>query len=207
MLRPAPIYGTRASGGVILVTTRMGQIGAPAVSYTGEFTTETVRRKAEVLSADEWIAHGQADRGGRTDWFDAITRTPFTQRHIVTMSGGTKNFSAYASLFYKNAQGMTIRSDKREIGGRFNFKFLTLNDRLELSGAPQLRRFQSEHRTEQHLPRRHEPQPDHSGLQPRRSLGLQDSRRRGRMEPGGRAGPERKCGSYGTSPGPTSAPS
>lgn len=51
------------------------------------------------------------------------------------MSGGTKNFSAYASLFYKNAQGMTIRSDKREIGGRFNFKFLTLNDRLELSGA------------------------------------------------------------------------
>ena len=128
------IYGTRASGGVILVTTRMGQIGAPAVSYTGEFTTETVRRKAEVLSADEWLAHGQADRGGRTDWFDAITRTPFTQRHIVTMSGGTKNFSAYASLFYKNAQGMTIRSDKREIGGRFNFKFLTLNDRLELSG-------------------------------------------------------------------------
>ena len=128
------IYGTRASGGVILVTTRMGQIGAPAVSYTGEFTTETVRRKAEVLSTDEWIAHGQADRGGRTDWFDAITRTPFTQRHIVTMSGGTKNFSAYASLFYKNAQGMTIRSDKREIGGRFNFKFLTLNDRLELSG-------------------------------------------------------------------------
>lgn len=128
------IYGTRASGGVILVTTRMGQIGKPVVSYTGEFTTETVRKKAEVLSTDEWLAHGQTDRGGRTNWFDAITRTPFTQRHIVTMSGGTKNFAAYASLFYKNAQGMTIRSDKREIGGRFNFKYTTLNDRLELSG-------------------------------------------------------------------------
>ena len=128
------IYGTRASGGVILVTTRMGEEGRPTVSYTGEFTTETVRRKAEVLTADEWIAYGQTDRGGRTDWFDAITRTPFTQRHIVTMSGGTKNFAAYASLFYKNAEGMTIRSDKREIGGRFNFKYTTLNGRLELGG-------------------------------------------------------------------------
>ena len=128
------IYGTRASGGVILVTTRMGQEGKADVSYTGEVTTETVRRKADVLTADEWLEHGQFDRGGNTDWFDAITRTPLTHRHIVTMSGGTKSFSVYTSLFYKKAEGVTIRSDKREIGGRLNFKFITLNNILELSG-------------------------------------------------------------------------
>lgn len=128
------IYGTRASGGVILVTTRMGQEGRPNVTYSGEFTTETVRRKADVMSAEEWRANGQTDRGGSSDWFDAITHTPFTQRHIVTMSGGTKKLQAYASLFYKNAEGMTIRSNRREIGGRFNFKYTTLNDHLELSG-------------------------------------------------------------------------
>lgn len=130
----AAIYGTRASGGVILVTTRMGREGKPSVSFTSELTTETVHRKPDILSAEEWVTHGGADLGAQTDWFNTITRTPLTNRQIITLSGGTKSFTAYASLFYKKAEGMSIGSDRQEIGGRFNFSFKTLNDRLELTG-------------------------------------------------------------------------
>ena len=130
----AAIYGTRASGGVILVTTRSGSEGRVSVNYSGELTTETIARRAQTLTADQWRAQGYDDYGASTDWFDAITRTPFTQKHMVSMSGGTKQFNAYASLYYKGAQGMSIGSDREEVGGRLNFTFKTLNDRLELSG-------------------------------------------------------------------------
>lgn len=130
----AAIYGTRASGGVILVTTRMGKEGKPVVSYSSEFTTETILRKADVLSADEWVSNGFIDKGAKTDWFDVITRTPFTQRQVLTLSGGTKSFNAYTSAYYKTAQGMTIGSDRKEIGGRFNFSYKTIGDRVEITG-------------------------------------------------------------------------
>jgi len=130
----AAIYGTRASGGVILVTTRMGSEGKTQISYSCDLTTETILKKPEVLSADEWIANGFEDKGAKTDWFNVITRTPFTQRHVITMTGGSKSFSSYASLYYKNSEGMTIGSDRKEIGGRFNFSYKALQDHLEIIG-------------------------------------------------------------------------
>ena len=130
----AAIYGTRASGGVILVTTRMGSEGKVKVNYTAEMTTETILNRAEMLSADEWRDLGYDDYGGNTDWFEAITKTPFTQRHMLSMSGGSGSFTSYASFFYKKAEGMTIGSDRRETGGRYNFSYKTLENHLELSG-------------------------------------------------------------------------
>lgn len=130
----AAIYGTRASGGVILVTTRSGSEGKVAVSYNAELTTESIRKRAKTLSAAQWREQGYQDEGGDTDWFKAIVKTPFTQRHMLTMSGGTRAFTTYASLYYKDAQGMSIGSDRREIGGRFNFNYKTLKDHLELIG-------------------------------------------------------------------------
>ena len=128
------IYGTRASGGVILVTTRMGQEGKVGVTYSSEFTSETILRRAQVLNSTEWRELGKEDMGGDTDWFQAITRTPFTQRQMITMSGGSKAFSAYASAYWKTAQGMSIGSDRQEVGGRFNFSYKALENHLELSG-------------------------------------------------------------------------
>lgn len=128
------IYGTRASGGVILVTTRMGQEGKVGVSYSSELTTETILRRAHVLTSDQWRELGKEDMGGDTDWFQEITRTPFTQRQMISMSGGSKTFSAYASAYWKTAQGMAIGSDRQEVGARFNFSYTTLGGHLELSG-------------------------------------------------------------------------
>ena len=128
------IYGTRASGGVVLVTTRMGQEGKVNASFSSEFTTESILRRADMLSSDDWRSLGKEDLGADTDWFKEITRTPFTQRQMLTLSAGSKKFTSYASVYYKTAQGMAIGSDRRELGGRFNFSYKTLADHLEFTG-------------------------------------------------------------------------
>ncbi len=132
----AAIYGTRGSGGVILVTTRQANEGPLQVSYTSELTVQTVRKTPEVLTADEFLQYNRGtDHGARTDWFDEVTRsTPFQQRHALTLSGGSKNVKVYTSLYYKNAEGMMIESARREIGGRLNVDYSVWEDRLRFTG-------------------------------------------------------------------------
>lgn len=132
----AAIYGTRGSGGVILITTRSASTGKPQVSYTGEYTIETVRKQAEVLSADEFVGKGLGtDFGARTDWFDEVTRTaPFTHRHAISLSGGSENFKAYTSIYYKDAKGIAIESGRREIGGRVNVDYSILDNKVQFTG-------------------------------------------------------------------------
>ena len=45
------IYGTRAAAGVILITTKQAKAGNVRVTYTGEFSTEFIRKKPELLTA------------------------------------------------------------------------------------------------------------------------------------------------------------
>ena len=51
------IYGSRGSNGVILVTTKQGQKGAPKVSFSASFGLATLERKVDVLSSVEWMEH------------------------------------------------------------------------------------------------------------------------------------------------------
>lgn len=132
----AAIYGTRGSGGVILVTTKSASAGKPQVTYTSEYTIETIRKKAEVLSADEFVEKGLGtDMGARTDWFDEVTNSnPLTHRHVISLSGGTDNFKAYSSVYYKDATGIAIETGRREIGGRVNVDYSLWDKRVEFNG-------------------------------------------------------------------------
>lgn len=132
----AAIYGTRGSGGVILVTTRQAKEGPVQLSYHSELTIQTIRKKMDVLSAEEFLQHDMGeDLGARTDWFDEITRsTPFQQRHAITLAGGTDKIKVYTSLYYRNGDGMLIETNRREIGGRMNVDYSVWNDRLRFTG-------------------------------------------------------------------------
>ena len=50
----AAIYGSRAAGGVVLITTKRGQTGRAKVSYSGSFSVKTVGRTPEMMSLDQW---------------------------------------------------------------------------------------------------------------------------------------------------------
>lgn len=132
----AAIYGTRGSGGVILVTTKQAAEGKLSLTYTTELSVETVRKKADVLSADEFVEKGLGtDHGARTNWFDEVTRdAPFTQRHAITLSGGSNNLKTYTSIYFKDAKGLAIESGRREVGGRFNVNYSLWDNRLQFTG-------------------------------------------------------------------------
>ncbi|MDR1097791.1 MAG: SusC/RagA family TonB-linked outer membrane protein [Tannerella sp.] len=135
----AAIYGTRASGGVILVTTKKPAAGKAAVNFFTELSMETVRKKANILSADDFRNYGKTeggtlDYGASTDWIDAVTRNnPFSQRYVVSASGGNENARIAASANTRVAQAPSIVSDRKELGGRINTYFKFFEDKLELS--------------------------------------------------------------------------
>ena len=86
------IYGTRAAGGVILITTKQAKEGKIKLTYTGEVSTETVRKRPEVLSSSEYIEYGLGeDFGSDTDWYSELTNNnPISYRHVLNISGGGK---------------------------------------------------------------------------------------------------------------------
>jgi len=50
----AAIYGSRAAGGVVLITTKKGKAGQAKVNYNGSFTVKTVGRMPTLMSLDQW---------------------------------------------------------------------------------------------------------------------------------------------------------
>ena len=131
----AAIYGTRASGGVILITTKKPKAGVATATFTSELFTETIRRRPETLSGDEFVANELGpDLGHRTDWYDEVTnKNPFSQRYVLNVNGGSENANVYATAFKRDAKGIAIGSERDEIGGRLNTNFKFFNNVAELS--------------------------------------------------------------------------
>ncbi|GEM63782.1 SusC/RagA family TonB-linked outer membrane protein [Sphingobacterium faecium NBRC 15299] len=131
----AAIYGTRASGGVILITTKRPQIGKAQVNFTSEYFIETVRKKPEVLSAEKFVEYGLGnDLGHKTDWYDEVTNNnPFSHRQVVNISGGSENANVYTTFTKRDATGMAITSKREEIGGRINSSFKFFDGFAELN--------------------------------------------------------------------------
>lgn len=128
------IYGTRASGGVILITTKNPKAGVTSVSLTHENYMETIRKRPDVLSAQEYVdlERGE-DFGYRTDWFDEVTNNnAMTYRDVLTVSGGSENAKVYASFNFRDATGTAIQSKLKEYGGRINTEFTFLDGFAEL---------------------------------------------------------------------------
>lgn len=135
------IYGTRASAGVILVTTKKAKEGKATVTYNGEFSVESVRKRLDMLTPQEYLDYGRGeDFGSRTDWYDLMCRdTPFSQRHSVTMTGGTKVLSLYSSLSYSNQEGIVIGDGRKDYSARLNGRYSLWNNRLEIGLRMQYR--------------------------------------------------------------------
>lgn len=130
------IYGTRAAGGVILITTKKGgdTNGKVNATYTGELTLRQDYGKPKVLSAKEFVEHGRGeDFGSSTDWYEELLNdNPISQRHVVTLSGGVKNAQIYASLFYGENKGLPINDSRNDYGGRMNTNFKLLEGWVDI---------------------------------------------------------------------------
>ena len=130
----AAIYGTRANGGVILITTKKGKSGEPSFNYNTYVQREYVAKRPDVLSADEFIKlTGAADLGGRDDVYDMLLdENNLSQYHNFSASGGTGKSNYRASLYYNDAKGIALRNNRKQYGGRLNINQRGLHDKLFL---------------------------------------------------------------------------
>ena len=127
----AAIYGSRASNGVILITTRKGQGGKPKVSYTGSFSLQNPSRKVPVMSTSELMEFyarvfpagtptgnriNDLTGNAQTDWQDLIFRTAFATEHNISVRGNLDNHMPYrGSVSYSGQQG-TLKESRYDRG-------------------------------------------------------------------------------------------
>ena len=127
------IYGTRASSGVIIITTKRGG-RVPTVTYNGSATAEKPIEFTPHMTAAEFKAAGGKDLGATTDWNEAITRTAISHIHNLSLSGGSGSGTTYiASLNYRNAQGVAISTGFNQVNGHFGLTQRALKDRLNFT--------------------------------------------------------------------------
>ena len=132
------IYGTRAAGGVILVTTKKGRAGKPVVSYNGFYGSSAPARMLNLLNASQYavlrnessVAAGNgvvfndvASLGKGTDWQKAIFNNSAERYlHEISVSGGSERSTFYLSTGIQNQQGIvaTDVSNYNKINVRLN---------------------------------------------------------------------------------------
>ena len=113
------IYGSRASNGVILITTKKGSNGSkPKVSYAGNLSIGTLTNRMQVLTADQLRGYATAlghneDKTNTlgtasTDWQDQIYRTTVSTDHNISIMGGVKN--SVVDMPYRASVGYTLQN-------------------------------------------------------------------------------------------------
>ena len=154
------IYGSRASNGVIIITTKKGRANAaPRVSYNGSVSIGTVAKKYDVLSGDEYRALiNEMSEGNppltlgayNTDWQDQIFRTAVSHDHNISVTGGIGPVPYRLSFGYTNEDGILKTSNferytlslnlaptffKEHLAVTLNAKFMSAKNRYADGGA------------------------------------------------------------------------
>lgn len=116
----AAIYGSRASNGVIIITTKKGKSGELKVSYTGNVSYSSIYKKAEVLNADQFRTYvtqnGNANQiallgTANTNWQKEVYRDAVGTDHNVALSGGANNITYRTSVGLTDMNGILKRDN------------------------------------------------------------------------------------------------
>jgi TonB-linked SusC/RagA family outer membrane protein len=131
------IYGSRAAGGVILITTKSGKSGKVNVDYDGYAGVNTTASRFNLLNANEFVmisnekfaAKGTAPRAfpgtnnENTDWQDVVFRTGKLQSHNVSVKGGSDKFNFFGSINYAQNNGAIVRNSQDRTTMRANLDY------------------------------------------------------------------------------------
>lgn len=142
----AAIYGSRAAGGVILITTKRGSGSKTQINYDGYVAFDQMANKPDLMNAAEWRAYAEYSGqdispydlyGANTDWFDELTRVGVSQNHSLSLSGGGSKNNYRASFTYLDRNGIMNDNDMERYSFRFQFQQRAIQDKLRigLTGA------------------------------------------------------------------------
>lgn len=114
------IYGSRASNGVIIITTKKGSVNQPLrINYNGYVTVNTIPNTIDVLSSDEFremiaeVSPGGVDLLGNadTDWQEEIFHTSLGHNHNLSATGALSNIPYRVSVGYTDQDGILKTSE------------------------------------------------------------------------------------------------
>lgn len=171
----AAIYGSRAAGGVVLITTKRGKEGKVKVNYNFQLSVNQLAKKIDLLNSaqfadlvvegrnnayknilvnsgktwdDSYIHHTNAERAQMigsansaamipeflydfdkgevitpqydTDWQDELYQNALSQRHHVSVNGGTDKIRYEVSMGYQNQEGIILSTGQKRLNLRAN---------------------------------------------------------------------------------------
>ena len=142
------IYGSRASNGVILVTTKKGTSGKLKVTYDGSFSLSTKRNSVDVLSADEYRNFVDTRFTGddrhsvvmsklgeaNTNWQNEIYQTALNTDHNLSIYGSIgKAVPFRTSVGYTNEEGILKTSGMERVTANISLTPSFFEDHLKLN--------------------------------------------------------------------------
>ncbi len=141
------IYGSRASNGVIIITTKRGHVGKTRIEYRGYSAMQTSETKLDLMDGagyikllQDWNSHrGETDlspenllfsdeipqyqAGTEIDWQDLVLRTAFQNEHQISLSGGTERTKYYSSISSLDQEGVLQGSGMKRLSTRTNINY------------------------------------------------------------------------------------
>lgn len=138
------IYGSRASNGVIIITTKTGRSGKPQVTFTANFNVATPRNYLDMMSGNTFrnfiLNHYGADSAqaaalgdANTNWQKEVLRTTFSHDYSVSV-GGTAGILPYrVSVDYSSQQGVVRRTKNDRLGAGINLTPKFFDDLLSVN--------------------------------------------------------------------------
>ncbi len=138
------IYGSRASNGVIIITTKKGAANQkPKFSYEGNVSMSNLVKRMETLSGED-IRNYAAALGHpssktkwlglyNTDWQDEIYRAGISTDHNFSITGGAKNMPYRASIGYTNMNGVVKTDNMQRVTASVNLSPTFLDKHLSFN--------------------------------------------------------------------------
>lgn len=134
----AAIYGSRAAGGVILITTKRGKGGKATINANARFGIRNITNKIKLLNTADWIrardAFGNSntldllgetsiDQLPNTDWMDVMFGTGTEQEYNLSLTASSEKVNFFLSGSYLNEKGVYMDTSAERFSFRNNLDY------------------------------------------------------------------------------------
>lgn len=135
------IYGSRATNGVIIITTKKGKSGDLKIAFSTLNSISVTGDKVDVLNAEEFktVINAKGNTGQKallgtsnTDWQELVYQTAFTTDNNISLTGGIGKLPYRLSLGYLNQDGVLKGGNLNRISTSLNINPRMLNNSLKV---------------------------------------------------------------------------
>ena len=146
------IYGSAGANGVVMITTKHGQVGHTNINLTADFGIQTLPYTLDVLSLGTYtdaIREAKANQGDMfinqvwdkkfdgkrkaIDWQDEMTRAALRQQYGVSVNGGNEKTQYNLSFGFNDINGLVINTNYQRFTTRANITS-QVNKYLQVGG-------------------------------------------------------------------------